>query len=55
MLAYLWHRDQRELMSEMISSGVDAILIKVAAMGKHYHIFIYLITFIAIIKIFILY
>ncbi|KAG0165077.1 diphthine--ammonia ligase, partial [Apophysomyces sp. BC1034] len=32
-LAYLWQRDQRELLSEMASAGVNAILIKVAAMG----------------------
>ncbi|KAL9957836.1 hypothetical protein ACROYT_G034784 [Oculina patagonica] len=31
-LAYLWRRDQTELLSEMISSGVKAVLIKVAAM-----------------------
>ena len=34
MLAYLWHRDQKELMSEMIKSGLKAIVIKVAAMGE---------------------
>lgn len=33
MLAYLWHKDQAELMQEMIQSGVEAILIKVAALG----------------------
>ncbi|CAM0142061.1 unnamed protein product [Umbelopsis sp. WA50703] len=32
-LAYLWRRDQKELLSEMASAGVGAILIKVAAMG----------------------
>ena len=32
-LAYLWRRDQQELLSEMISSGVEAVLVKVAAMG----------------------
>ncbi|XP_077477749.1 diphthine--ammonia ligase [Stigmatopora argus] len=32
-LAYLWHRDQESLLSEMISSDVHAILIKVAAYG----------------------
>ena len=35
MLAYLWHRDQKELMAEMIEKGINAIVIKVAAMGKH--------------------
>ncbi|KAI8365387.1 uncharacterized protein BYT42DRAFT_589729 [Radiomyces spectabilis] len=32
-LAYLWQRDQKELLAEMASAGVNAILIKVAAMG----------------------
>ncbi|XP_076099991.1 diphthine--ammonia ligase-like isoform X3 [Mytilus galloprovincialis] len=32
-LAYLWRRDQSELLKEMIDSGVSAILIKVASMG----------------------
>ncbi|XP_077416063.1 diphthine--ammonia ligase isoform X1 [Vanacampus margaritifer] len=32
-LAYLWRRDQELLLSEMISSDVHAILIKVAAFG----------------------
>jgi len=32
-LAYLWRRDQSELLSEMISAGIKAVLIKVAAMG----------------------
>lgn len=31
--AYLWQRDQSELLAEMIGSGVQAILIKVAALG----------------------
>jgi diphthine-ammonia ligase len=29
----LWQRDQRELLAEMISSGMEAILIKVAGIG----------------------
>lgn len=33
VLAYLWEREQRSLLSEMVSNGVDAILIKVAAVG----------------------
>ncbi|KAJ2159088.1 hypothetical protein GGF46_003289 [Coemansia sp. RSA 552] len=33
MLAYLWHRDQAELLQEMVANGVNAVLIKVAAMG----------------------
>ncbi|KAI0081690.1 hypothetical protein K474DRAFT_1130183 [Panus rudis PR-1116 ss-1] len=32
-LCYLWQRDQRELLSEMIQAGLEAILIKVAGMG----------------------
>ncbi|XP_026195846.1 diphthine--ammonia ligase [Anabas testudineus] len=32
-LAYLWHRDQASLLSEMISSDLHAIIIKVAAFG----------------------
>lgn len=33
-LAYLWRRDQESLLSEMISSDLHAILIKVAAFGE---------------------
>lgn len=33
-LAYLWRRDQESLLSEMISSQLHAILIKVAAYGE---------------------
>ncbi|KAJ3299867.1 ATP binding domain 4 [Borealophlyctis nickersoniae] len=32
-LAYLWRRDQKHLMEEMIESGLHAVIIKVAAMG----------------------
>jgi len=32
-LAYLWQRDQKELLSEMIESGLTAVVIKVAAIG----------------------
>lgn len=32
-LAYLWARNQQELLNEMIESGIDAILIKVACLG----------------------
>jgi len=39
-LAYLWRRDQSELLSEMISARIEAVLIKVAAMGMQaYYIF----------------
>ena len=33
-LTYLWQRDQDELLQEMIDSHVDAVLIKVAALGR---------------------
>lgn len=33
MLAYLWHRNQSELLREMVDRAVRAIVIKVAAMG----------------------
>jgi diphthine-ammonia ligase len=32
-LSYLWQRDQDELLSEMIDSGLEAIIIKVAGVG----------------------
>lgn len=32
-LAYLWQRDQEELLQEMIKCEIDAIIIKVAALG----------------------
>jgi diphthine-ammonia ligase len=32
-LAFLWQRDQTELLDEMIESGIDAILVKVACVG----------------------
>lgn len=32
-LAYLWRREQGELLQEMIDSRIDAIIIKVAALG----------------------
>ena len=32
-LAYLWRRDQSEILDEMIRYRLDAIIIKVAAMG----------------------
>ncbi|RIA93786.1 hypothetical protein C1645_604785 [Glomus cerebriforme] len=32
-LAYLWRRNQKELLIEMINAGINAILIKVAAIG----------------------
>lgn len=33
-LAYLWRREQEELLQEMIMAGVKAIVIKVASMGR---------------------
>jgi len=32
-LAYLWRRDQSELLQEMIDCGVNAIIIKTASLG----------------------
>ncbi|KAI0219040.1 Diphthine--ammonia ligase [Lamellibrachia satsuma] len=32
-LAYLWHRDQQELLDEMIQCHLEAIIVKVAALG----------------------
>ncbi len=32
-LAYLWERNQPDLLQEMIDSGIHAILIKVACLG----------------------
>uniref|UniRef100_A0A8D9A2R8 Diphthine--ammonia ligase n=1 Tax=Cacopsylla melanoneura TaxID=428564 RepID=A0A8D9A2R8_9HEMI len=36
-LAYLWRRDQEELLQEMIDSNIKAIVVKVAALGLHPH------------------
>ena len=33
-LALLWRREQRQLLEEMISAGVTAVLVKVASIGK---------------------
>jgi len=33
VLAYLWQRDQRDLLAEMIDAGMNAVLIKVAGIG----------------------
>ncbi|CAF1624064.1 unnamed protein product [Adineta ricciae] len=35
VLAYLWQRNQHELLNEMINANVQAILIKTAALGLH--------------------
>jgi diphthine-ammonia ligase len=32
-IAYLWHRNQHELLQEMIDYGLEAVLIKVASYG----------------------
>ncbi|MCL4139866.1 UNVERIFIED_CONTAM: hypothetical protein GTU68_031132 [Idotea baltica] len=32
-LAYMWRRDQSELLQEMVDCGIEAVLIKVAAIG----------------------
>lgn len=33
VLAYLWNRDQKELLKEMIENGMEAILVKTASFG----------------------
>ena len=33
VLAFLWQRDQAELLAEMISAGLEAVLVKVACLG----------------------
>ena len=33
MLAYLWQREQDELLQEMIDSGLVAVILKVAGIG----------------------
>ncbi|SCN63233.1 diphthine--ammonia ligase, putative [Plasmodium chabaudi chabaudi] len=39
ILAYLWERDQKELLQNMINDGIDAIIVKIAAYGlKKEHI-----------------
>ena len=37
-LAYLWERNQHDLLDEMVRMQTQAILIKVATMGKFYHL-----------------
>ncbi|XP_063385268.1 uncharacterized protein LOC134671361 [Cydia fagiglandana] len=37
-LAYLWRRNQKELLQEMITSNVEAIIIKVACLGLDPHV-----------------
>lgn len=37
VLSYLWQRDRVELLQEMISAGVDAVLVKVAGAGLEPH------------------
>jgi len=32
-LCYLWQRDQRELLGEMIDAGMECVLVKVAGIG----------------------
>ena len=33
-IAYLWQRDQRELLNEMVVSGQESVLVKVAGAGS---------------------
>ena len=38
-VCYLWERDQKELLNEMIESQIEAIIIKVASIGlKEHHL-----------------
>lgn len=32
-LTYLWNRNQKELLNEMIENGIESILIKTASLG----------------------
>lgn len=32
-LGYLWRRDQEELLDDMVESGIEAIIVKVASIG----------------------
>lgn len=32
-IAYLWERDQRELLGEMVDAGMESLLVKVAGAG----------------------
>lgn len=34
-LSYLWRRNQEELLNDMIHANMEAILVKVAAIGLH--------------------
>ncbi len=36
VLAYLWNKNQYDLVQQMISSSIHAILIKVASLGLHH-------------------
>jgi len=38
--AYLWQRNQRELLAEMIECKLKAIIIKVAALGTLFSFFV---------------
>ena len=32
-IAYLWERDQKELLGEMVAAGMESVLVKVAGAG----------------------
>jgi diphthine-ammonia ligase len=40
-LAYLWQRNQKELLAEMINAGLTAVVIKVAAIGMFLPVHLY--------------
>ncbi len=52
VLAYLWRRDQHELLNEMIDSNIQAILIKTATLRKLNPLFLLKLNHIMIDKIF---
>ena len=47
-LAYLWQRNQEDLLDEMIKSGLTAILIKVASLGKSLKLYVQFMYFLFI-------
>lgn len=36
-LAYLWHQPQQQLLADMVASDIEAVLVKVAALGLEPH------------------
>ena len=44
-LAFLWQKDQAELLQDMIDNDLNAIIIKVAALGFQIFIFVLMLFF----------